>query len=450
MVAPRAASPATSSTTRRWSFNRSDAVTFAGVISGTGSLTQAGTGTTTLTGANTYTGGTTISAGTLQLGNGGTTGSIAGNIVDNSALVFNRSDALTYAGVISGTGSLTQAGTGTTILTGANTYTGGTTISAGTLQVGNGGTTGSYRGQRRRQRRARVQPQQRADLCRRDQRHRLAHPESAPAPRPSPAPTPTPAARRSAPARCRSAAAAPRARIAGNVVDNGALVFNRSDALTYGGVISGTGSLTKSGAGTLTLTGDNTYTGGYDDQRRDAAGRQWWHHRQYRRQHRRQRVRWSFNRSDAVTYAGVISGTGSLTQAGTGTTTLTGANTYTGGTTISAGTLQLGNGGTTGSIAGNIVDNRRFVINRSDAVTLAGVISGTGSLTQAGTGTTILTGDQHLHRRHDDQCGRRCGRRRCKSRRAAGAFTFAGGTLQYPGQFCLEPDGHAQCRRRHD
>ena len=62
-----------------------------------------------MTGANTYTGGTTISAGTLLLGNGGTTGSVAGNIVDNAALVFNRSNALTYAGVISGTGTSPRA-----------------------------------------------------------------------------------------------------------------------------------------------------------------------------------------------------------------------------------------------------------------------------------------------------------------------------------------------------
>jgi len=51
-------------------------------------------------------------------------------------VVMDRSDTLTYRGVISGTGSLTQAGTGTTILTGANTYTGATNVNAGTLQAG--------------------------------------------------------------------------------------------------------------------------------------------------------------------------------------------------------------------------------------------------------------------------------------------------------------------------
>ena len=56
------------------------------------------------------------------------------------------------------------------------------------------------------------------------------------------------------------------------------------------------------------------------------------------------------NRSDAVTVSGVMGGTGTFTQAGGGTTTLSGANTYSGTTTISAGTLQVGAGGTTGSL----------------------------------------------------------------------------------------------------
>ena len=63
-------------------------------------------------------------------------------ITNNSALIFNRSDALTYGGVISGTGTFTKSGAGNLILTGTNTYTGTTTVSAGTLSV-NGSLAGS-------------------------------------------------------------------------------------------------------------------------------------------------------------------------------------------------------------------------------------------------------------------------------------------------------------------
>jgi fibronectin-binding autotransporter adhesin len=48
----------------------------------------------------------------------------------------------------------------------------------------------------------------------------------------------------------------------GDVLDNGALGFNRTADLTYGGVISGTGSVGQAGTGTLTLAGTNTYSGG--------------------------------------------------------------------------------------------------------------------------------------------------------------------------------------------
>ena len=101
---------------------------------------QLGNSTLVLTGANTYTGGTTISAGTLQLGNGGTTGSIVGNVLDNGVFAIDHSDAVTFAGAISGTGAFLQIGSGTTTLTGTNTYTGLTTVTAGTLTISSTGS----------------------------------------------------------------------------------------------------------------------------------------------------------------------------------------------------------------------------------------------------------------------------------------------------------------------
>ncbi|UCJ18384.1 autotransporter domain-containing protein [Pseudomonas sp. MM211] len=127
-------------------FNHSNSAQLNGTQSGTGQLIKSGTGTLILTGINNHTGGTQISTGNLQIGNGGTTGSITGNISNNAALSFNRSDTLTYAGNITGTGRVNQAGSGTLIITGDNQHTGGTQISAGTLQIGNSGTTGSISG----------------------------------------------------------------------------------------------------------------------------------------------------------------------------------------------------------------------------------------------------------------------------------------------------------------
>jgi fibronectin-binding autotransporter adhesin len=94
----------------------------------------------------------------------------------------------------------------------------------------------------------------------------------------------------------------------------------------------------------------------------------------------------AFNQSFAGTYAGSVGGSGAVTVQGGGTVVFTGANTYSGGTTINSATLQLGNGGASGSIVGDVVDNGTFTINRSDTFTFANTISGTGAFVQAGSG----------------------------------------------------------------
>jgi autotransporter-associated beta strand protein len=112
-----------------------------------GALTKQGTGKLTVTNDNAFIGTTTVSNGTLQIGAGGTTGSIGNaNITNNGVVAFNRSDAVAYTGVISGTGSLVKDGAGLLSLSTLNTYTGGTTVNAGTLSLGASGGTGTIRG----------------------------------------------------------------------------------------------------------------------------------------------------------------------------------------------------------------------------------------------------------------------------------------------------------------
>lgn len=115
---------------------------------------------------------------------------------------------------------------------------------------------------------------------------------------------------------------------------------------------------------------------------------------------------------------GTISGTGTLTsnaaydvQAGTtaanlagagialnkttgGTAILSGTNSYSGTTTVSAGTLQLGAGGTTGSLTNSsIVINAGATldVNRSGYITLSNAISGAGTFVKDGLASLTLS-----------------------------------------------------------
>jgi fibronectin-binding autotransporter adhesin len=157
-----------------------------------------GGGTTILTGANSYGDTTVQSSAMLQIGDGGTTGTLGtGSITTEGMLAFNRSDSVTLSTTVGGTGFLGQFGTGTLILIADNSYSGGTVIMDpdGTLQVGDGGTAGTLGA----------------------------------------------------------------GQIA---INGGTLIFNRSDDLSVEGDILGDGQITKLGAGTLTLSGDNSSYGG--------------------------------------------------------------------------------------------------------------------------------------------------------------------------------------------
>ena len=330
-------------------FAQPDNATYAGVVSGTGGLEKTGAGTLTLTQDQAFAGTTTISAGVLQLGNGGTTGSVSGNIVDNATLVVNRSNELTLSNSITGTGSLVQAGVGNTILTADNGYTGGTTISAGTLQLGNGGTTGS---------------------------------------------------------------------ILGDVVNNGTLVVNRSDALTLSGTISCTGSLVKECAGATTLTAANAYGGGTAlKQGRLNVGNNLALGTGALAMDDGTTLGFAadgLNLANAVvltgsndpvidtgsfsaTLSGDISGGGFITKMGSGTLTLSGANGYTGATDVAQGTLKAGATGTFSAASAHSVQSGATLDLAGFSQTVASLNnSGTVSLVGSAPGTTLTVNGAYV------------------------------------------------------
>jgi autotransporter-associated beta strand protein len=120
----------------------------AGGIGGTATLTKQGTGTLILANDNSYSGATTVSEGTLQIGNGGETGSIGTSNLDLAAAtvgVINRTGTLELPGVISGTGSIEQNGSATTIQSGNSpAFTGTVTINGGTFISANPSGTHNF------------------------------------------------------------------------------------------------------------------------------------------------------------------------------------------------------------------------------------------------------------------------------------------------------------------
>ena len=340
IVAPRIAF---NSGTGYLNFNQTNTFTLTNAITGVNSsilFQQLGSGTTILTGANSSANSTFISQGTLQIGDGGANGSIGSRaITNNSVLAINSSTNITFGSGngITGTGVLVQMGTGTTTLNGSNTtYSGGTLISGGTLRVG-AGVSGSVF----------------------DTNGSLG---------------------------------------TGNVTNNATLAFSRRGASdTVSNNISGTGALTMFGAiGSLTLAGSNSYSGPttIDSSYTLQIGTGSTNGTLGTGSVSNAGIL-SFNRSDLYTASNAISGAGALRQIGTGTTILLGSNSSSGTTTVTNGTLQIGNGGTSGSVGSGAISLSGaglLAFNRADSVTITNFIGGGGGvLMQMGSGTLILT-----------------------------------------------------------
>lgn len=400
-------------------FNKSGTNTLSNAISGTGSFSVIGSGVVIVTGTNTYTGGTTISAGTLQIGDGGTTGSVTGNIVNNAALSFSRSSSVTFGGVISGTGNLLKSGIGTLILTAGNSYGGTTTISAGTLQVGNGGASGQ------------LGP---GSVIINNSSARLAFDRSDALTISNTVTGIGGVSQQGAGlltivgnlantgintvfSSMQIGNGGTAGSVAGDIqVDvSGTLTFNRSDTHTYEGNAFGTGLIVHAGTGTTVFTKTNDYgrelivnagtvrIGAADAANFDASRVTINSGGTYDLNGFNKRVRTIGGTGGRIllgsgklgiintsTVASKISGPGSL-EILLNQVTLTGANTYTGGTIITAGSLQIGSGGTTGSVVGNINNSAALIFNRSDAVNFGGQISGSGTVTNSGGGVLTLT-----------------------------------------------------------
>jgi len=291
-------------------FDFANAGTYAGNMTGTGSVEISGPGAVNFSGGNSYTGGTTIDVNSTLVG---TTTSLRGNIVDNWLLKINQSTAGTFTGNVSGTGGLEIDGTGPITLAGNYSYTAGTLVSQGATLIG---TTDN---------------------------------------------------------------------LLGTIYNNGKVQFNQSSTGTYAGNISGLGTVEISGMGQITFSGTNTYGGGtIIDANTTLVGTTTSLQGQFNNL-----GQLKFDQNSSGTFAGSISGSGAVEISGTGPVTFSGTNSYTGGTQIDLGSTLIG---TTNSITGTINNLGQVQFNQPSGGEYHGNIFGSGSVEISGNSSVRFSG----------------------------------------------------------
>ncbi len=301
-------------------------------------LVKTGNNRLVITGTASNTGTTEINNGFVQIGDGGSTGTINGQQINlnsaTSGLIINRSDDITFSNVITGSGpaanasnpgAVTKLGTGTLTLTAANTYTGLTRFDQGTVAIGSDETVFGigglldFRGIVLRS----------SDATNRTIANPVSYSEDTVLGSPGTG----------------------NLLFTGDTMAGGASkAFDIQNAVTeFSGVISGTGAgttLTKTGPGTLIFSNDNTYTQtttisagvlqvgngggtgslGLSDVINNAS--------------------LVIDRTAAVGFTtfdfnNIVSGTGDLTYTGPDTINVNGNNTYTGDTFLMDGVFSM-------------------------------------------------------------------------------------------------------------
>jgi len=201
----------------------------------------------------------TLPVGRLQIGDGGTSGSITGHVLNDGTLAFNRSDTVAFDGMVWGDGKLEQAGTGMLVLTGRNQYGGGVTISSGTLQLGDGGDNGTLAanvgndGQFLINRSGTVVLK--GDISGSGSLKQSGSGVTVLAGNNSYSGGTT------VQSGTLVVGLGDTGSIAGHIVNNGTLAFNRSDTYRYSDAIAGTGAFWQIGEGATVLSGESSYSG---------------------------------------------------------------------------------------------------------------------------------------------------------------------------------------------